>query len=122
MNMGATSVTGVGQGASNKPTLTDLSVAAMGPQIISAGNFEITSDEESSPFAANATVVLPVALEGGEEEYVVMLTGINTGSVYVTQKTENDDGNMNGFVAGAESEGVVGYIVVKAGIKPSEVR
>lgn len=119
--MGATSVTGTGPGASDKPNLADLSIAAIGPQIMAAGTFPAVGEEVSSPFAANGTVILPIPLPGGIDKYVVFLTGILTGNTFVTQKIE-EDGEMTGFVFGAEAEGDVMYLVVKAGFKPSDLR
>ena len=116
--MSATSVTGVGPGASNKPTTNELSALANGPSIIFTG-IVASEDTVSSPPIATNTVSFPYALEGGADNYVVMLTTINGGAVYVSDRDEDDDDNFTGFSFVTEAECDVMYLVSKVGIKPN---
>ncbi len=115
--MTATSVTGVGQGESNKPTTKELAAFAEGPSIIFTGITDAT-DNMSSPPTAENTVVFPYVLAGGADAYVVMLTSINAGATYISNKAESD-GNFTGFTFVAEAEGSVMYLVAKVGSRPN---
>lgn len=119
--MGATSVTGKGQGASDKPTLADLAIAANGPTIMIADIHTLTSEGITSPPSVNTTVRFP-PLAGGADKYVVSLTTHGGGSVFINEFIENDNGDFIGFSVVAESEGFLHYLVVKKGYKPSDIR
>jgi hypothetical protein len=119
--MTATSVTGRGQGASDKPTLADLALAAVGPVILIADISEATEVGFSSPPSSGNTVRFPTPLPGGKDKYVVILTSVASGLVYTVDFLEDGD-DFTGFTYIAETEGFVHYMVVKRGYKPSDVR
>lgn len=114
--MGASSVTGVGLGQANKPTLRDLSVLANGPQIVITG-IAASADLETSPPSNGGTVVFPAPLSNPSTDYVVMLTTVNGGDAYVTDLDE-EDGLFSGFDFVTESECDVMYCVMNIGIRP----
>lgn len=114
--MGATSATGIGLGSAEKITATKLETFANGPSIIFAGMMQ-TLDSISSPPSNTNRVTFPYPLPGGVDKYVVMLTGINTSSVYVAVRYEDDDGNFTGFSAVSDTDGDAMYMVVKAGFR-----
>lgn len=117
--MGASSVTGTGPGASDKLTTNGLSILANGPSIIYTGYVEVVSGPTSPPIAIGE-VLFPVPLPGGAANYVVLLTGINTGATYVAELIE-ESFNFTGFIAIGEFEGTVMYLVANVGIKPAIV-
>jgi len=126
--MGASSVTGTGQGIANKPTLTDLGVASMGPQIYASGWAESTEAGHGlpiSPPGIGGTVTLIHPLPGLAEDYVVILTTINAGYAYIIDMDDddldddNEDDHFVGFSFLTEAEGDVMYVVTKVGIKPT---
>lgn len=116
--MAAQSVTGTGTGACDKLTTKELAILATGPSILYSGTAE--SFEVASPPSGSNTVVLPKALPGAASNYVVVLTSINAGAVYITELTE-EDGDFVSFTFNAESEGSVMYIVASAGIRPTVI-
>jgi hypothetical protein len=120
--MTATSVTGKGAGASDKPTLADLAIAASGPVILIADVSSATTFGFSSPPSSGNTVRFPSPLPGGANKYVVSLTSHVAGLVYLYEFIENGAGDFIGFSYIAEAEGEVHYLVVKKGYKPSDVR
>lgn len=113
--MAATSVTGVGQGDSGKYTIKDLAILANAPNIIFSGMVE--ASEIMSPPSSSNTVVFPYALPGGADNYVIMLTTINAGLAYVSDRDEIE-GNFTGFSFITETDGTLMYLVVKVGSKP----
>lgn len=113
--MGATSVTGVGQGGSCKATTTALAIWANGPQILLSGYVE-TEDVPTSPPTAEGTVIFPIAFEGGSENYIVIITSLNAGNAYVIDMAETS-GNFSGFTVTSEEEGSIMYMVVNVGIR-----
>lgn len=115
--MGASSVTGKGLGSSKKLTGKELSSLANGPKIYFSGIIAGESVPTSPPSSNMNTVVFPYALEGGAENYVVMLTSINGGYTYITDLDETD-GNFTGFSFAVEEESDVMYMVVDCGIRP----
>lgn len=116
--MAATSVTGKGTGDSNKLTTTDLAILANGPSIIFTGIIEIGSVLTSPPTTSN-TVTFPYPLTGGMDQYVVILTTVNAGYVYISDRDEDSDGNFTSFTLVCESDGLVMYLVAKVGSKPT---
>lgn len=117
--MPATSVTGKGKGAANKPTFDEMSTSTNGPVIIFTGIVESTEGVSSPPTEGSNTVNFPYPLEGGEDKYVVILTTINAGYVYVSDRDEDDDGKFTGFTFITETEGSVMYLVARVGQKPN---
>lgn len=119
--MGASSVTGSGQGNSGKATLNDLSILANGPSILIAGSVELAEDEilTSPPTGAIATVTFPKAFPGNPSLYGVFITGLNAGTVQIATRTTDDDGNFSGFTLTADYEGDVMYMVTKLGVRAS---
>jgi hypothetical protein len=116
--MGANSVTGTGLGSARKLTTKELAILANGPSILFSGVSEAITNEVLSPPTILNTVVFPYALPGGEENYVIIITSLNSGFVYVTTKNEDDDGNLIGFTFIAEAEGSIMYLVSKVGVRP----
>lgn len=114
--MAATTSQGTGHGAANKPTTNDLAVIAQtGPYIVFAGYAE-GSEAMSSPPGLTDTVIFPYPLDS-VDNYVVMLTSLNAGSVYVTDLSEDETG-FYGFEFAVETDGTVMYAVVKVGARP----
>lgn len=119
--MGATSSEGSGNGASNKLTTNQLSILANGPKIYFTGVFsvaDLSASPPSSPPASASVVYFPYILEGSPSNYVVLLTTMNAGAVYISDLLEDDDGNFSGFSAIAETEGEAMYMVASVGVKP----
>ena len=122
--MGATTATGTeaGPGASNKPTTTELAIQANGPKIVFTGIVDSSGGGESppsSPPAATNTVSFPYSLIGGMDKYVILLTSVNGGDAYVSDRDEDEDGNFIGFSFVSEVEGLVMYLVAEVGVKPN---
>lgn len=118
--MGASSVTGKGNGESGKLTSNALSMLANGPMIYVAGSVEnTTAGDPVSPPTTDNHVRFPNPLPGPSSDYVVILTTQNAGAAYVYDMLENDDGDFIGFYATTPTEGLVMYIVVKKGIRPN---
>lgn len=116
--MAAESVTGVGQGASNKLTTKELAILANGPSIFLSGYASSVTIEESSPPSVGNTVTFPQPLTGSHDNYVVLLTTINGGDAYVNVMTNNSDSNFISFFFITEFECDVMYIVASVGIRP----
>ena len=114
--MTASSVTGVGHGASDKISTPELAIIANGPAVYVAGYVESESSMTSPPSSGNE-VVFPIALPGAASHYVVMLTTQNSGTVYVNNLNEDDNGNFSGFTFISESDGTVMYLVSKVGFR-----
>lgn len=115
--MVAASVTGRGTGGVVDKSNHSLTAISDGPSIILAGIVTVLDDHSSPPSPTNI-VEFPFSLIGGSENYVVILTGIGTGSSYVAVKSEDGNGNFSGFTIVADNEGDVQYIVATTGIKP----
>lgn len=114
--MAAQSVTGSGLGSSGKLTSKELATLAMGPSIQIAGTIQTEDGVGSSPPSPEVnSVTFPKALNGGSENYAVILTTLNGGVSYVTNLDEDDDGNFSGFSFATESDCTLMYIVVKVG-------
>lgn len=116
--MGATSVTGLGLGSCGKPTMKELSSLHQGPDIIFTGITAASEVPSSPPSSGFNEVILPYVLEGGADKYVVLLTSIGGGDVFVAEMNEDDDGNLIGFTITAEADCDVMYLVAKVGTKP----
>lgn len=118
--MAVSSTTGSGSGSGNNLTAKELSnIINIGPSIYVAGYVEFTESEIVSPPAPIGLAKFPQPLPKGSEHYVVILTTINAGSVYVSNMDDNDDGKFIGFNAIAEEEGNCMYIVVSVGMRPN---
>lgn len=105
--MAASSVTGVGPGACDKATAGDLASLAVGPYIVFAGVIEVGEIPDTSPPTDGGTVEFPYPLPGGVDRYVVLLTTINAGSVYVTERSVDSGNNFTGFSFVTDSAGQV---------------
>ncbi len=112
------SVTGTGPGDSGKVTTKELSTLANGPSILVSGQVELAEEFMVNPPTPTATVTLPTPLPGGHANYVVLLTGVNTGTVYVATVTNNDDGDFSEFRILGDEEGTCNYLILKIGSKP----
>lgn len=117
--MGATSVTGVGVGSSEKSglkgpgNLRNHFVPVVSPHVVCAGTVTASSNV--------LTVTFPTPLSGGGAKYVVMLTvvdsAINASDIVVTAKTDNTDGDFESFaIATQDAAQVVDYMVVSKGV------
>lgn len=116
--MTGSSVSGRGNGASRARTNHQLDMLTNAPYIIFAGTISV-SEGVSSPPIDDDTVVFPYVLTGGHENYAVLLTTLNGGYVYVSEKNEDEDGNFVGFDMVAETDSDVMYLVVKNGTRPA---
>jgi hypothetical protein len=112
------SVTGTGLGSSGQVTSKELAMMANGPTIFVAERIELEEDFMVNPPAPTATVTFPEALTGSYTNYTVLVTGINTGAIYIASMDDNDDDNFSGFRVIGESEGTCMYTVIKTGLKP----
>lgn len=120
--MGATSVTGQGEGAVRRPSAHQVAVVTLAPTIIFSGIVEATASmmsPPSSPPSSSNTVEFPYVLVGGADEHVILLTTLNAGSAYVSSMDEDEDGNLSGFSFVSEADGSVMYMVTKVGSKPA---
>ncbi len=84
------------------------------PQI--AGTILDVTGGLSSPPSDTGTVYFATPLEGLANNYVVMLTGVNTANTFVAGYIE-EDGNFIGFTVVTDDGGDVHYIVTKKGIR-----
>lgn len=117
--MSATSATGTGNGSVRQTSTSELLTNFNSPpNIIFANSIEVTNSLSSPPSSQN-TVTFPYTLQGGANNYVVILTTLNAGYAYVSSVEENSDGEFTGFTAIAESEGTLMYMVVKKGSRIS---
>lgn len=116
----AQSVTGTGLGSAGKVTSKELAILANAPSILVAGRVDIEeSDAVSSPPSPTNTVTFETPLPGSSSNYVVIVTGLNTGLVYVGAMQNNSDGDFYRFVLLSENAGTCMYFVVKAGARPN---
>jgi hypothetical protein len=113
----AQSATGIGLGTSGKLTEKELSILANGINILVAGRIELEEGFLVNPPSPVATVTLANPLPGSYTNYVVLVTGLNTGAVYIASMS-NDGGNFSEFSLVGESEGTCMYAIVKKGIRP----
>lgn len=120
--MTASSVTGRGQGASDKLTTKELAALAVGPSIYAAGVVAGTTIASSPPPDDGTTsgrVTFPTPLPGGSDQYVILLTSLNGGAAYVAVMNDDDDGNFASFIVSVETDSDVMYLVVKKGFRPN---
>jgi len=117
--MGASSVTGTGQGTA-KPTTNseEIKTISHAPTAIFAGIAVATEGITSPPTTGNS-VTFPYPLAGGQDNYVVLLTSVNAGAVYIADRDEDGDGNFTGFSFVSEADGSVMYLIFKIATKPS---
>jgi hypothetical protein len=118
--MTAATTTGRGHGSSNKFTTKELAKIANGPVIMVAGYAE-SQGGVASPPSSSDVVVFPTPLEGGSENYVVLLTTQNGGYAYVNNLNENADGDFIGFSFLTETDCSLMYLVAKVGHKPATI-
>lgn len=115
--MAATTTEGTGFGQARKTApVNEIAVLANAPTIIFTG-IVAAEEEVSSPPSASNIVTFPYVLTGDMDNYVIMLTTINAGYAYVSDRDEDSDGNFSGFSFVVESEGDVMYLVAKVGVK-----
>jgi len=117
--MGASSVTGSGQGMCGKLTSKGLSLLATGPSILIAGRVEVSEDLGINPPSPTVVVTLSPSLPGSYTNYVVLITGLNTGSMYIATIEDDDNDNFSEFRVIAEEEGTCMYVIAKVGNKPN---
>lgn len=114
------SVTGTGTGASGKPTYKDLATLINGPCILAAGRATTVDDNVAlSPPGTAVVVTLTPPLPGSHTNYVVIVTSLNAGEMYVGNMSNNDDGDFNQFIVVSEAEGTCMYFVTKVGTRPT---
>lgn len=109
--MGASSATGKGNGASNKPGIVQLQ--EFSNSVILAAGYAEGSEVVASPPGFNNLVEFDVPLEGPSDRYVVMVTTLNGGYAYVSTMQENDDGNFYRFGVVVEADCNFMYLVAK---------
>ena len=117
--MVAHSVTGTGSGSSGKFTTKELAALANGPSVLVVGRVDTIETELTSPPSISGSVTLDPALPGSHENYVVIVTGLNTGATYVGSMVDNDDDNFNQFLVVSETEGTCMYFISKIGTRPT---
>lgn len=114
----AQSITGIGLGNSKKYTTRELAILANSMNIIVAGKVELAEGLLINPPSPTATVTFGESLHGSYTNYAVLVTGLNTGSIYVASMTNNDAGNFSEFRVIGQTEGTCMYIVTKIGTQP----
>lgn len=113
----AQSVTGKGLGSSGKLTEKELAILANSMNIILAGRVDLEEDLLVNPPSPTARVTFNEALPGSKTNYVVLVTGLNTGLIYLLNMSDVD-GNFASFRVLGEEEGTCMYVVAKVGLKP----
>jgi hypothetical protein len=117
--MAASSVTGVGQGSSNKPGVREFGIVNTGPSIILTG---ITTAAEnimlSPPSTTLGIVLFQQPLPKPSSEYVVLITPLNTTDpVYIGSLLDNEANQFYGFNVLSSSECDVMFMVADRGMK-----
>lgn len=112
--MGASSVTGTGNGSANNKTTKELSILTRGHQIVEAGRVTSVPGLLSPPSPA-AVVKFSKPLPGSYNNYAIIMTPINGQSVWVATFLEDEDNNFSGFTCNSTEECDVMFIVVKIG-------
>lgn len=111
--MGASSVTGVGQGAaySNKGNRNgrDCYVPLASPHVVTAGMATTSS-------GGTVTVTFPTALTGSHATYAVVVTAATGTTSCSVAKTNDGDGNFSYFVITGAVSTAHNYVVVTAGV------
>ena len=103
--MGATSVTGTGQGSASAGVKgpgngRNHFVPQIGPHILAAGSGVLDS--------AALTVTLPSPLPGSESGYVVMVRSDTANEASISAKTDDSDGNFASFnIVGTGTDAVM---------------
>ncbi len=113
--MASSSVTGAGQGIAVKAQFPQTTRHPTGPIIFSAGSATTAESGATSPPSTLATVTFPEALIGVADDYAIMLTSYNAGSVSVMEIDTNANDAMTGFTIWSENEGEVFYAVIRKG-------
>lgn len=115
--MSATSATGTGPGAANKPTSKELATFTNGPITVATGLVTL-SISSLSPGGHGQTVNLPNPLPGGADRYIVLLTPMSDETPWVVGMTDDSDGNFSEFTIVCSHEIDVMYAVLKRGYAP----
>lgn len=110
--MGATSVTGVGNGPAfnNKGPHNgrDVYVPLLSPHVVTAGTITLSG--------TTGTVTFPVALTGDKSKYAVVATPATGTTAPAIAKTNDSDGNFASFTITGGSGVVHDYIVCTSGV------
>lgn len=117
--MAAQSVTGTGTGASNKFTTKELSALANGPSILISSCQYVYEAGITDPPSILNTVTLNPPLPGNSDNYIVVVSGVNTGPAYVAAMLDNEDGDFHQFIIMLQTEGICMYSIIKAGNRPT---
>jgi len=112
-------VTGVGLGNSRKVSTKELAPLANGPHILVVGRAELEEDLMVNPPVPTATIVLSTPLPYVYQNYVVLITGLNTGTIYIASLTNDDDNKFSEFRVIGESEGTCMYMILSNGLIPT---
>ena len=112
------SVTGVGQGSCDKLTVKELTILANGPSILVSGRVDLSEDFPVNPPSPTANVVLSQPLPGSCVNYVVQVTGLNVGLVYVAEMSDDGNGNFYSFRLIGDNEGTCMYSIIPVGFRP----
>lgn len=114
-----TTTTGTGLGSSGKYTTRELAILAKSMTFLVAGRVDAEEDIMINPPTPSFTVTLDPPLPGSYTNYVVIVSGLNTGSIYIATMDNDADGNFDEFTGIAEDEGTCMYAIMKVGIKPT---
>lgn len=108
--MGASSVTGVGNGVAGTQkgpgNGRNFFVPQVNPHVVAAGEVALVG--------GTATVTFPAALPLGEEYYVAIAQSQTANRAYVSAKTETSDVLTSITITGTGTD-TVGWMVIKAG-------
>lgn len=89
---------------------------ANSPSILAAGMVGTAVIPFLSPATYGGEVVFPTALPGDADKYCILLTTLNGGYAYVSDRSESG-GNFTGFSFRVESECDCMYLVVRSGFR-----
>jgi hypothetical protein len=110
--MGAYAVEGTGPGEANKPTYNQLCNFAFLPSILFTGIVTTSGATPTSPPLSTGTAIFPKPLSGSPDNYMVFLTGKNTGWAQISSLTENENGDFSGFLVNSLYDGDVNFMVI----------
>lgn len=110
--MAASSVSGKGRGAAfpgNKGPKNgrETFVPIHSPHVVAAGEANLVGNTK--------TITFPTPLEGGEADYVVMVTSKANALAYVSAKTDSS-GAFASFTVTGTGTNAFGYAVIKIGV------
>lgn len=116
--MGASSVTGTGQGSAEAITTKGLFTSLNTPPVIMlVGYVESVGGIPVSPPTIGNTVEFETPMPAGPEGYIVLLTPIGATTAYIGELFTNDDENFSGFSFFTDDECTVMYAVIQVGIR-----